>query len=845
MYTKDKSEFKNKMKGLTEEEVIEKRKKCGYNELSQKKKKTILNMIFEQLSDAMIIILFVAAIVSYLLGEKAEAIVILVIIIINIIISVFQEKKAENAVELLKSMNAPNVKVLRDGIRKIISAKELVIDDIVFIEDGDIVPADLRLLETSRLQIAEASLTGESVPVYKDENVVLDENTLLGDRVNMAYSSTIVTYGSGMGIVVAIGMNTEVGKIANMLENADELDTPLKQKLNKIGKILSLFGIIVSISVFIIGLLYGKDIVEVLMIAISLAISVIPEGLPATATIVMALGVQRMAKKNALIRKLTAVETLGSTTVICTDKTGTLTQNKMTVKEYALYSDFINGKVNTGKVKNKELLYACSLCNNATLEIGDPTEIALLEFAKKNNRLVKYKRVSEIPFDSIRKRMTTVNKIKNYIVYTKGAVDTVLPLCNKILDGNKIKNLTYEEIDKIYDLCNEASKRAMRVLAFAYKNVDDLETDLESDLIFIGVVCMIDPPRNEVKKAIETCHKAGIKVIMITGDHVETALAITKQLNIYREGDLAISGSDLEKMSDKQLDKIVLKTSVFARISPNDKLRIVNSIKRNNNIVAMTGDGVNDAPALKSADIGISMGKSGTDVARESSDMILLDDNFKTIEYAIKEGRRIYANIQKVIQYLLAGNISEVLVIFIAMIANIGTPILAVHILIINLVTDTIPALAIGVDPAPCDIMDKQPIKVGTLFEKGLILRVIFHGILISIITLIAYYIGYLDSPNEGVTMAFITLSLSQIIHSLNQHSSTISFFSKKHARNWYLYLAMFISTIVLLMLVFVKPIAEFLSLQQPNSFEWTVIILLSLVPLVVVEIYKLIKKFI
>ena len=845
MYTKDKSEFKNKIKGLTEEEVIEKRKKCGYNELSQKKKKTILNMIFEQLSDAMIIILFVAAIVLYLLSEKAEAIVIFVIIIINIIISVFQEKKAENAVELLKSMNAPNVKVLRDGIRKIISAKELVIDDIVFIEDGDIVPADLRLLETSRLQIAEASLTGESVPVYKDENIVLDENTLLGDRVNMAYSSTIVTYGSGMGIVVAIGMDTEVGKIANMLENADELDTPLKQKLNKIGKILSLFGIIVSIIVFIIGLLYGKDIVEVLMIAISLAISVIPEGLPATATIVMALGVQRMAKKNALIRKLPAVETLGSTTVICTDKTGTLTQNKMTVKEYALYSDFINGEVNIGKVKNKELLYACSLCNNATLEIGDPTEIALLEFAKKNNRLVKYKRVSEIPFDSIRKRMTTVNKIKNYIVYTKGAVDTVLPLCNKILDGNKIKNLTYEEIDKIYDLCNQASKRAMRVLAFAYKTIDDLENDLESDLIFIGVVCMIDPPRNEVKKAIETCHKAGIKVIMITGDHIETALAITKQLHIYKEGDLAISGFDLEKISDKQLDKIVLKTSVFARISPNDKLRIVNSIKRNNNIVAMTGDGVNDAPALKSADIGISMGKSGTDVARESSDMILLDDNFKTIEYAIKEGRRIYSNIQKVIQYLLAGNISEVLVIFIAMIANIGTPILAVHILIINLVTDTIPALAIGVDPAPCDIMDKQPIKVGTLFEKGLILRVIFHGILISIITLIAYYIGYLDSPKEGVTMAFITLSLSQIIHSLNQHSSTISFFLKKHARNWYLYLAMFISTIVLLMLVFVKPIAEFLSLQQPNLFEWTVIILLSLVPLVVVEIYKLIKKFI
>ena len=826
MHTKDKKEFNKK--GLTNEEVLEKLKKYGYNELNQKKKKTILKMLLEQLTDAMIIILIIAAIISFALGEVAETAVIFVIVIINAIISIIQEVKAENAIAALKSMSAPNVKVIRDGIKKIIPARELVVDDIVLIEDGDIVPADLRLLETSRLQIAEASLTGESVPVYKDENKVLDKDTLLGDRVNMAYSSTIVTYGS---------------KIANMLENADELDTPLKQKLNKIGKILSLVGIIISIIVFIIGLLYGKDLVTILMISISLAISVIPEGLPATATIVMALGVQRMVKKNALIRKLPAVETLGSTTVICSDKTGTLTQNKMTVKEFALYDDFMDNKVNTGKVDNKELLYACSLCNNATLDIGDPTEIALLEFAKKNDCLVSFERLIELPFDSVRKRMTTVNKIDGTTAYTKGAIDTVLPLCNKILVDDKIKNITYEEIDKIYELCESASKRAMRVLAFAYKKVNNLDEDLESDLIFIGIVCMIDPPRVEVKKAIETCHKAGIKVIMITGDHVETALAITKQLNIYQEGDLALSGSDLEKMSDEELDKVVLKTSVFARISPNDKLRIVNAIKRNNNIVAMTGDGVNDAPALKSASIGIAMGKNGTDVARESADMILLDDNFATIESAIKEGRRIYSNIQKVIQYLLAGNISEVLVIFIAMLANIGTPILAVHILIINLVTDTIPALGLGVDPASSDIMTKKPIKSGTLFEKGLIFRVIFHGIIISIITLIAYYIGYLDSPNEGVTMAFITLSLSQIIHSLNQHSPDISFFSKKHARNWYLYLAMFISIVILLMLVYIKPVASFLSLQQPNSFEWTIIILLSLVPLIIVELYKLLKK--
>lgn len=845
MHTIEKEELLKKysLDGLTEEEVSELLNKNGYNELKSKKKKTLLKMILEQFTDSMIIILFIASIISFILNEKAESIVILIIIIINAIISIVQEKKAENAIESLKNMNKSMAKVIRNGQRKIIDARELVIGDIVLIEDGDIVPADLRLIETSRLQISEASLTGESVSVYKDENAVLDKNTLLGDRINMAYSGTIVTYGTGMGIVCATGMNTEVGKIANMLENTDELDTPLKRKLNKIGKVLSLVGIVISVIIFMIGLLYGKDFVSVLMIAISLAISVIPEGLPATATIVMALGVQRMAKQNALIRKLPAVETLGSTTVICSDKTGTLTQNKMTVKEFALYDDFINGKVNTGKVTNKELLYACSLCNNATLEIGDPTEIALKQFAHKNNSLVDYERVLELPFDSDRKRMTTINKIDDYVIYTKGAIDSILPICTKVDVNGDVKGLSNELKSKIYDLCEQSSKNAMRVLAFAYKKVKSIPKEIENDLVFIGVVGMIDPPRVEVKKAIETCHKAGIKVIMITGDHVETALAITKQLNIYQKGDLAISGDDLNKMSDKELDEVVLKTSVFARISPNDKLRIVNSIKRTNNIVAMTGDGVNDAPALKTADIGIAMGKGGTDVARESSDMILLDDNFTTIEYAIKEGRRIYSNIQKVIQYLLAGNISEVLTIFIAMIVNIGTPILAVHILIINLVTDTIPALALGVDPASDDIMEQKPIKVGTLFEEGLIKRVIFHGIIISMITLIAYYIGYLDSPNEGVTMAFITLSLSQIIHSLNQHSSTISFFSKKHARNWYLYLAMLISLIVLLMLVFIKPIATFLSLQQPTLLEWLIIIILSLVPLIIVEIHKLITK--
>ena len=836
--------------GITNNEATIRLNRYGYNELEQKKKNSLLKMIVSQLKDVMIIILFIAALISFFLNETAEAIVILIIIFINTLISIIQERKAENAVEALKNISAHNVKVIREGIKDVISAQNLVVGDIVLLEAGDIIPADLRLLKTSQLQISEATLTGESIPVYKDERVILPDDTILGERVNMAFSSTIVNYGTAIGVVVATGMNTEVGKIANMLEKAIDLDTPLKRKLNKIGKFLSVVGISVSLIIVAIGLLYDKNFVSLLMIAISLAISVIPEGLPATATIVMALGVQRMAKQNALIRKLPAVETLGSTTVICSDKTGTLTQNKMTVKQFALYDDFINGKIKTDKdkVDNIELLQAAVLCNNAALKsdkaVGDPTEVALLAFAKEQNFMVAndYQRVLELPFDSDRKRMTVIYKFKDYVIYTKGAIDSILPLCNKIDVNGEEKDLTGEDIVRINELCRMSSQQALRVLAFAKKNIKKIpnKENIEENLTFIGILSMIDPPRDEVKKAIATCHRAGIRVVMITGDHIETAIAITKKLNIFQKGDLAVTGSDLVNMSDEQLDKIVSKTSVFARINPNDKLRIVNSLKRQQNIVAMTGDGVNDAPALKAADIGVAMGKTGTDVARESADMILLDDNFTTIEYAIKEGRRIYSNIQKVIQYLLAGNISEVLTIFLAVLFNLGTPILAVHILIVNLVTDTIPALALGVDPASDDIMDKKPIQAGTLFEKGLIARVIFHGIIISVITLIAYYVGYQNTQEIGMTMAFITLSLSQIIHSLNQHSSKISFFSKKHARNWYLYGAMALSLIILLLVVFISPVAQFLSLQMPNKKEWLVIIALSLVPLAVVELYKM-----
>ena len=537
-------ELNSSLNGLTNGEATNRLNKYGYNELEQKKKKTLLKMIVLQLKDAMIIILFIAALISFLLNETAEAIVILVIIFINTLISIIQEKKAENAIEALKSISAPNVKVIRDGVKDVISSQNLVVGDIVLLEAGDIVPADLRLLKTSQLQISEATLTGESVPVYKDERAVLQDNTILGERVNMAFSSTIVNYGTATGVVVATGMNTEVGKIAHMLEKTTDLDTPLKRKLNKIGKILSVVGIAVSLIIVAIGLLYDKNFVSILMIAISLAISVIPEGLPATATIVMALGVQRMAKQNALIRKLPAVETLGSTTVICSDKTGTLTQNKMTVKQFALYDDFINGKIKTDKdkVDNRELLQAAVLCNNAALEdnkaVGDPTEVALLTFSKKQNFTITsdHQRVLELPFDSDRKRMTVIYKFTDYVIYTKGAIDSILPLCNKIDVNGKEKDLTEDDIAKINELCRISSQGALRVLAFAKKNVKEIppKKSIEKDLTFIGILSMIDPPRDEVKKAIATCHRAGIKVIMITGDHIDTAIENTKQKNIKK-----------------------------------------------------------------------------------------------------------------------------------------------------------------------------------------------------------------------------------------------------------------------------------------------------------------------
>ena len=853
-YTKDVKkiyeELKTNENGLSKMEAKKRLEQYGENVLIERKRNSLFKMILMQLTDKMIIILFIASFLSFILGELAEGVVILIIILINTVISIIQEKKAADAVQALRNMNAPMATVIRDGKTQTILSKEVVIGDIVYLEAGGIVPADVRLINDNGLMIDESALTGESVAVSKDAKVILKDSLALGDRINMVFSSTIITYGTGTGVVIGTGMDTEVGKIANMLENTDELDTPLKRKLEVVGKTLSIVGIIVSVLIFIIGFMYGKDLVSLLMISISLAISVIPEGLPATATIVMALGVQRMANKNALVKKLPAVETLGSASVICTDKTGTLTQNKMTVVDALFYDEFVLDK--KGEV-SIDFLLGCKNCNNASLDengIGDPTEIALLEYVKKENINLfnqKFNRIYEQPFDSDRKRMSVVCEINGKMIcYTKGALEELLELCPYILKNGEVIDLTDDIKNKILVKCENLSSKAYRILGFALKTIDFMPSegdDIESNLIFIGISCMIDPPRDEVLESIKTFKDAGIKVVMITGDHRLTAVAIAKELGIFNDGDIAMTGEELHKLSDDELVDKAKNITVFARVAPEDKLKIVKAYKANGEVVAMTGDGVNDSPALKAADIGVAMGKVGTDVAKNAADMLLLDDNFTTIEVAVREGRRVYSNIQKVIQFLLSGNIAEVLVVFFSTVFNLSVPILAVHILFINLVTDTLPALALGVDPENPDDMKKKPVKEGSLFEKGLVVRVIFYGILISVISLVAYVIGVQASYKDGVTMAFLVLCLSQIVHALNQHSSTLSIFSKEHPKNKYLFFAMLSSFVILMLVVFIKPLASFFSLVSLSLNEWVIVGLLSLVPLVALEIYKLIRR--
>ena len=870
--------------GLSDKEAAERLEKYGKNVIAEVKPKSVWKMILEQISDVMVIILFVAMIFSLVMqfidGEGlAEAIIIFCVIVLNATVGVIQEKKAADALEALKKMTAPNARVLREGEESIVPAEQLVPGDIVYLEDGSIVPADIRIISDNNMSVQEASLTGESVPSPKDGPTVLKEDAPLGDRVNMAYSSSVVMYGNGVGVVVGTGMNTEVGRIAGMLKQQDDFQTPIKRKLNSVGKILTVIGLIVAAVILIIGFTdtrIERSWEELVFLGISLAISIIPEGLPATATIIMAFGVQRMAKKNALVKSLPAVETLGSATVVCCDKTGTLTLNKMTVTNVAVGADFEMGTptlTENLQAKHrpevyKDLLDACALCGNAHLDpdrpgetMGDPTEGALILFADKfgidpEKYGDEHRRVFEQPFDSDRKRMTTLNEMpEGLVAYTKGAVDEMLPLCTNLLTEDGVREMTDADRRRILELCNNMSRNALRVLGYA-KRVwesapEDESADLEHGMTFIGATGMIDPPRKEVISAVETCHDAGIRVIMITGDHKVTALAIAKQLHIFRKGNTVITGTELDEMTDEQLDEAVKTCVVFARVSPSDKLRIIKSLKRTGEVAAMTGDGVNDSPALKEADIGVAMGITGTDVAKDAADMILLDDNFTTIEHAIREGRRVYRNIQKVIQFLVAGNISEILTLFLAFCFGWEDPILAIHVLLINLATDSLPAIALGVDPADRNVMKVPPVKSGTLFEKGVILRIVLHGLFITAASLSAYWIAEAcyGSAEDGskhaiaMTMTFMVLSLSQLVHAINQRSNYDSVFRPGQGHNTFLYGAMAASLAIVAFVSFVPGVMGFFELVYLEWYQYLIVLALSLFPLVAVEISKIFMR--
>lgn len=852
--------------GLSDNEAARRLRECGANELHRASVRSTASMVRAQLADPMILILIGAAVLSAALDEWAEGCVIFAIVVLNTVIGIVQEKKAESALEALRRMGAPQARVLRQGEESLIAAAELVAGDIVLIEDGDMVPADMRLCETYHLQVQEASLTGESVPSEKDAETLLPVDCPLGDRRNMVYASSIVTYGRGRGIVTGTGMNTEVGRIAGMLAHQDDFDTPLKRKLNAVGKTLTIVGLIVCVLIFALGAWYGRPLVPQLMIAVALAISVIPEGLPATATIVMALGVQRMAKHNALVRKLPAVETLGNATVICSDKTGTLTLNKMTVTRLAAgdaiergHSETIDAALRTPQ-RYRKLILAAALCNNASLDpdregavIGDPTEGALIHLAQRfgvdhDACETAFPRIAEVPFDSDRKRMTTVHDVNaQRTAYIKGATETVVPLCTHILTCDGKRPMTGDDRRRIADVSEAMSGEALRVLAFAMRENVPQETangDIERDLIFLGLAGLIDPPRREVADSVRVCREAGIRTIMITGDHASTASAIARELDIWREGDIVITGEELQAMSEETLAEAVRSASVFARVSPADKLRIILALKKNGEIAAMTGDGVNDSPALKSADIGVAMGISGTDVAKGAADMILLDDSFTTIAHAIKEGRRVYRNIQKVIQFLLAGNIAEIAVLLIATILNWPTPLLGVHILWVNLATATLPALALGIDPADRNIMKYAPVRSGTLFERDLIVRVVTQGLFVAATTLAAFWIGERHGGYAaGVTMAFSVLALSQLLRAMNQRSNTAPVWIRAEGHNRWLEAAFVASAGMMACILFIPPLQRAFRLTDIGGTEWAIVIGLSLLSIVQMEVVKAVKR--
>ncbi len=842
--------------GLSTSTAQELLAKNGENKLKEKKKKSLLTRFLEQFKDVMIIILIIAAIVSFVVvcveqnwGELFEPLLILAIVILNAVMGVVQESKAEKALDALKNMSAPHARVIRDGVEKIINASELVVGDIILLEAGDFVPADARLIRSVSLKSEEAALTGESVPAEKDANAEVEENAPLGDRTNMVFSGCSITYGTATAVVTATGMDTEMGKIANLLAGEGEVQTNLQKKLAKLGKYLGFVALGACAVIFVVGLIAKIEILDIFMTSVSLAVSAIPEGLPAIVTIVLSIGVQRMVKKNAIIRRLPAVETLGSASIICSDKTGTLTMNRMT-----LVKAYVDGQETTEDITTdnsdliKKLLSYGALCCDGSVvfdgdkevHIGDPTETAIV-LASHRNGLPKeqlnktYPRLGEIPFDSDRKLMSTINLIDGKkVVIVKGAVDMMESRC------------TSGDFKKAKEINEQMSSSALRVLAIGYKVIDEIPAELTSEelengLTFMGLVGMIDPPRPEAKRAVAVCREAGIKPIMITGDHVVTASAIARELGILLDGDMAITGAELDRMDDEKLASVLEKISVYARVSPENKIRIVKAWQKKGQVVSMTGDGVNDAPALKAADIGCAMGITGTDVAKGAADMTLTDDNFATIVDAVKEGRGIYSNIKKVVNFLLGTNIGEIIVVFMAMMIWQVSPLLSMQLLLINLATDSLPAIALGMEPVENDVMKQKPKpKDEGIFAHGLGLRVILQGLMFGGLALGAFAIGWKTTGDlqKGQTLAFMVLALSQVVQAINLRSEK-SLFKINAFSNPKLIWACLGSIALVALVLFVPPLRVAFGLEILSLPLYLIGLGLTLAPFFVMEISK------
>ncbi|MGB7528086.1 cation-translocating P-type ATPase [Sphingobacterium cellulitidis] len=858
--------------GLTNEQVESRLNEYGKNKLQQQSRKSIFRIFIDQLNDALIYVLFAAVGITFFMGEYTDGVIILVVILINAFLGLFQEVRANNAIDALRNLSHPKAIVRRGGKVVEVDSELLVPGDLVLLEAGRYVPADLRLIESANLQIEESALTGESVPAEKSADANLeDEYIPIGDRVNLAFMSTLVTYGRGVGIVFGTANQTEVGKIAGLLDSETAEKTPLEIRLDHLGKTLGKLAIGICIIIFIISYFQGRDLTEMFLTSVSLAVASIPEGLAAIVAIVLSIGVTKMAKQNAIVKKLPAVETLGSVTIVCSDKTGTLTQNKMTVQEAFTFSDnLISIDDETENTYEENLLAeAMVLASDATLEgenqTGDPTEIALLALADqwemdRGNLQSEQPRVDELAFDSDRKMMSTLHKTgSEYILYTKGAVDNLIPNCKYIIQNEELFPITEDHKKQITDAVEKMSMKALRTLAVAFKKSDSKfeKEDFEKDLVFIGLVGMIDPPRKEVKDSIEKAKAAGVTTIMITGDHGNTAFAIAKELGIAEDISQVTTGKEINSISYEDLESHISEYRVFARVSPEHKVNIVKAFKAKGNIVSMTGDGVNDAPSLNVADIGVAMGITGTDVAKNASDIILADDNFSTIIGAIEQGRNIYNNIKKSVIFLLASNLGEVITMLVAIVAGLPVPLLATQLLWINLITDTLPAVALGMDPGDPNVMNEKPRNVKeNFFSNGGGKKIFIAGILIGLLTIAAFLIGYFehgynpfkDSIPEDIheyarTMAFLTIIACQLFYSLSFRHEYKSIFRVGVFSNKYLVFAIILGFALQLMVLFVPILRESFKLQVIGIYDWVKVIGLGLVPLFVNELIKLFSK--